>query len=98
MVAYIHNDKDGGLRPHSYIMIEHGPEPEAPLIHNERAWWPEAPLIHNDRDDGLRPHTHTMIDDDGLRPHSYIMIEHSGLRPHSYIMIEMMARGPTLTQ
>ena len=23
--------------------------PEAPLIHNDRAWWPEALLIHNDR-------------------------------------------------
>ena len=54
----------GGLRPHSYIMIEAwwpeaplihndrqmvSPTAEAPLIHNDRAWWPEAPLIHNDR-------------------------------------------------
>ena len=47
-------------------------------MHNDRAWWPDAPLIHNDRDGGLRPH-------------SYIMIEHGGLRPHSYIMIVVVA-------
>ena len=66
--------------------------PEAPLIHIDRGWWPEAPLIPNDslEDDGLAeaPLVHNMIEDGGLMPHSYIMIEDGGLRPHSYIMIE----------
>ena len=70
--------EDGCLRPHTYTMIE--------------AWWPEAPHLHNDRAyGGLRPHSYIMTRHGGLRPHSYIMIEHGGLRPHTYTMIDMVA-------
>ena len=62
--------EDGGLRPHSYIMIEDDGLAEAPLVHN---------MIE---DGGLRPHSYIMIEDGGLRPHTYTMIENDGMRPH----------------